>query len=227
MACHALPHSNSTFTGLIGPNGSSSCRLLSKTFQNQNPKDPDGIRTPNRKLNTRTEQRECNRWTKPNRCQARVPSGIGFELMHRQQSLRWIDVFYASLLCDILRIWKGRMTRVCASLRSTIDEPRTTPLPTGGKVYRPTNIPRKGCVMQHFGISLTCRNLTYDFGRLPKARILQRARPIHVFGWDAWVWIGVWLWSEVELIRHRLELSVDVQDIPARRRAIWASTIVR
>jgi len=68
------------------------------------------------------------------------------------------------------------MTRVCASLRSTIDEPRTTPLPTGGKVYRPTNIPREGCVMQHFGISLTCRNLTYDFGRLPKARILQRAR---------------------------------------------------
>lgn len=98
MACHALPHSNSTFTGLIGPNGSSSCRLLSKTFQNKNPKDLDGIRTPNRKLNTRTEQRECNRWTKPNRCQARVPNGIGFELMHRQQSLRWIDdVFYASL----------------------------------------------------------------------------------------------------------------------------------
>ena len=98
MACHALPHSNSTFTGLIGPNGSSSCRLLSKTFQNQNPKDPDGIRTPNRKLNTRTEQRECNRWTKPNRCQARVPNGICFELMHRQQSLRWIDVFIR-ILC--------------------------------------------------------------------------------------------------------------------------------
>ena len=203
---------------------------------------PKRSKTRIRKIRTESERRIAN-WTQgrssgsaigePNQIAAKpeCPTGLGLSWCTGSNLCDELTTYsMLHFLYDILGIWKGRMTRVCASLRSTIDEPRTTPLPIGGKVYRPTNIPRKGCVMQHFGISLTCRNLTYDFGRLPKARILQRARPIHVFGWfgwDAWVWIGVWLWSEVELIRHRLELSVDVQDIPARQRAIWASTIVR